>query len=227
MGILGTHDILNTILFKLSMAIGLFDSFNFNVFIFILLIVSIFLIVNDRSKNWFLAISFIISYALSYFLYATSILNVFLYSNYIWIINLVIGLTAIRYGIINIYNYNKKNGIVVNIVNSMKSNVKIDVPLPLLFSMVFLAFILNSMNFTSSTLMTSRLLFAISASGATIFSYYFYIATYTMFFTATLVVIISLSVVTINRYVGVRYSEYTTSVGSIMLILSGLVIMFL
>ncbi len=209
------------------MAIGLFDSFNFNIFIFILLMVSIFLIVNNRSKNWFLAISFIASYAISYFLYATSILNVFLYSNYIWIINLIIGLTAIRYGIINIYEYNKKTGIVKDIVKSIKGKVKIDVPLPLLFSIVFFAFILNSMNFTSPKVMTSKLIFAISTSSVTVFAYYFYIIMYTIFFTITLGVIISLSVIIINRYVGVRYREYTKPIGNILLILSGLVILFL
>ena len=68
LGIFGKYDILNTAIFKLSVVMGLFDSLNFNIFIFTLLMVSIFLMVHDKSKNWFLAVSFIVSYMISYFL---------------------------------------------------------------------------------------------------------------------------------------------------------------
>ena len=202
---------------------GLFDSLNFNIFIFTLLMVSIFLMVHDKSKNWFLAISFIVSYMISYFLYTTSILNVFLYSKYIWIINFLIGSISVYYGIIKIYEYDN----VKNDTKSVKTGVKIDVPLPLLFSVIFLAFILNSINFIAPTTMTSKLLFAISSFKMTIFSYYFYIITYIIFFTIALGIIASLGTLIINKYIEKKSKKCTTFIGSLMLILIGFVVMFL
>lgn len=154
----------------------------------------------------------------------TSILNVFLYSNYIWIINLVIGLVAINYGIINIYNHTKKNEIMQNIVKfKTKDCVKIDISLSLLFSIVFIAFFLNSINFAYSQTMTSKLLFAISNSKDTIFSYYFYILICTVFFMTTMAFLLSLSIIIINK---INNNEYK-SIGNIILILTGLVILCL
>lgn len=220
LGIFGKYDILATNFFRLSVVVGLFDGFNLYGFVFLLLMTSIFLIVSDADKNIFLAILAIGSYLISYFLYTISVLNAFVYGNHIYIVNTFISIIAICFGILH-YGNEKKDRI-----KYVADNIRIDVPLPLIFLTVFLAFIASTMNCLSVNSMSSRFLSAISNANPTVVLYYCHVVIYVIFFIIPFSALIFLSLMAINKYIAVKYDSYAAKMGDILLILSGLLILF-
>lgn len=169
---------------------------------------------NDAKKNRFLAISLAVSYLLSGFLFTTSILNVFIYSKYIWIINILVGSVAVYFGISTLRPQNKQP-------KPTPKNVKIDISLPLLYSSIFVVFVINSINFAAPNSAVQRLFFAILALKISAFYYYFCAVLCSIFSTLFFATSLCLSAIIIES------NKNLAKIGNILLILSGIAIALL
>ena len=105
-----------------------------------MIVISVLLILNDKKKNIFLILSFSISLFILYFLNVISFLNMYIFYDFIWIINILIGVVCIYCGLTNVLSQNKNNKII-------KSNIKVDIPLCLIFAMVFVSLMMSSITY--------------------------------------------------------------------------------
>ncbi len=218
---MGKYNLFKSSPLQLSIVSGFFNSISFRTIAFLILIISILLIVNDFKKNTFLAMSFFASYLLFYCMYILSFLNVFIYSNYIWIANLIIGLTCIYFVIIKLIDKDK-----IKLNKMSKSNVKIDVPLPLVFFIVFIAFILSSIRFSLMDISTSKFLENLLNSGFTEFCKYFCLIFYIISF-ATIPFCIIFSTPILIKLLGKKYNINSEIIGNGLLLISSIIVALL
>lgn len=103
--IIGEINIKNLSLPVLSMALGLLDGFNPCSMWALLMLITILIASKSRAKVWVAGSVFIITSAISYFLFMSAWFNAFLFVGYIAWVRVIIGLVAIIAGIISIREF--------------------------------------------------------------------------------------------------------------------------
>lgn len=218
-------------LFSLAVILGLVDGFNPCAMWVLVYLISIILTLKDRKKIWFLVGTFIVASGSLYFLFMTAWLNVFLFLGYIRILTLVIGLIAIGVGITNIREFIQTNGKFFcetgNATSKKKTMSKIDkiVQSPLttftIFSIIVLAFIVNSIEFACSAALPAIFTHTLALSNLPTIQHYSYILLYDFFFMLDDLIIFSLAVLALDTNIGNRYTKYCKIIGGIVLLTLG------
>ena len=166
----------------------------------------------------------------------TAWLNVFLYIGYIRILALAIGLFALYFGTLSVYEYIKSGGFIQcklqnnetrkKSMNKIQALVLADLSWFSIFGIVGLAFVVNSIEFVCSAALPATFSFVLTQSNLSTFMHYFYILIYTIFFMLDDMIVFGLAVFAINKYTGTKYEKYSTLIGGIVMIIIGIFIVF-
>ena len=236
LGILGKYNVLNTSIPVLAILMGLADGFNPCAMWVLVYLISICATLKDRKKIIFLVGSFVLSSGILYYLFMTAWLNVFLYIGYIRILALAIGLFALYFGSLSVYEYIKSGGFIQcklqnnetrkKSMNKIQALVLADLSWFSIFGIVSLAFVVNSIEFVCSAALPATFSFVLTQSHLSTFMYYFYILIYTIFFMLDDMIVFGLAVFAINKYTGTKYEKYSTLIGGIVMIIIGIFIVF-
>lgn len=220
----------------LTAILGLVDGFNPCAMWVLVYLISLIVSLHDRRKIWFLVGTFITSSGILYFLFMTAWLNVFLFLGFLRPLTLLVSLGALGAGILNIREYIKTRGQVVchlgNVTSKQRTMHRIDriVDAPLtfftVFSIIVLAFIINSIEFACSAALPAIYTHTLSLHRLPALAYYGYILLYTFFFMLDDLIIFSLAVLALDTNIGQRYAGHCRIIGGIVLLVLGSVMTF-
>ena len=236
LGLFGKYNISNTSIFTLATVMGLADGFNPCAMWVLVYLISICMNMNSKKKILFLVGSFVLSSGILYFMFMTAWLNVFLYIGYIRVLAIAIGLFALYFGIMNIYEYLKSGGYIQcklennksrnESMNKIKQIAMSDLSLLSIFAVVGLAFVVNSIEFACSAALPATFTFVLSKADLSTVAYYSYILLYTLFFMLDDLIIFTLALFAVNKYNGTKYEKYSSLIGGIVMLLIGFLIVF-
>lgn len=223
-------------LLTLAVIIGLVDGFNPCAMWVLVYLISLIVSLNDRKKIWFLVGTFVFSSGVLYFLFMTAWLNVFLFMGYLRSLTLIIGLFALGAGILNVREfYIIKGELVCKIgdADSRKKNISrinkiVAAPLTFfsVFSVIALAFIVNSIEFACSAALPAIFTHTLALKNLSVLKYYWYILVYDFFFMLDDMIIFSLAVLALDTSMGNRYAKYCRVIGGLVLIILGGLMVF-
>lgn len=233
--ILGTIDYSDYSLLPLAVILGLVDGFNPCAMWVLVYLISLILTLQDQKKIWFLVGTFVAASGGLYFLFMTAWLNAFLFLGYVRILTLIIGLIAIGAGILNIREYFRTRGELVCTIGDSESKQKtmsrieriVHSPLTLfsIFSIILLAFVVNSIEFVCSAALPAIFTHTLALSNLSTLQHYGYILIYDLFFMLDDLIIFTLAVLALNTGIAGRYAKYCKIIGGgILLILGGIMV---
>ncbi|MDP3480032.1 MAG: hypothetical protein Q8R88_09685, partial [Desulfoprunum sp.] len=169
----------------LAVIVGLVDGFNPCAMWVLVYLISLIMSLRDRKKIWFLVGTFVASSGVLYFLFMTAWLNVFLFLGYLRPLTLIVGLIALGAGILNIREYLQTKGELVCKIGDAGSKKKtmsridriVNAPLTFIsaFSIIVLAFIVNSIEFACSAALPAIFTHTLSLRNLSVLEYYWYI----------------------------------------------------
>jgi len=199
-------------------------------------LISLIMSLKDRKKIWFLVGTFVASSGILYFLFMTAWLNVFLFLGYLRSLTLIIGLISLGAGILSIRDYLKTKGELVCKIGDVNSKKKtqlkisqiVDAPLTLfsVFSIISLAFIINSIEFACSAALPAIFTHTLTLRNLPAIEYYGYILIYTFFFMLDDFIIFSLAVLALDTTIGTRYAKHCRIIGGVVLFALGMIMVF-
>jgi hypothetical protein len=226
--LVGRLDLVGSSLPVLAMILGLVDGFNPCAMWVLVYLISLIVNLGDRRKIWLLVGTFVLSSGLLYFLFMTAWLNAFLFLGYLRPLTLIIGLTALGAGILQIREYLTTRGELVCAIGDVRSrqrtknriNQVVSAPLTLftVFSMIMLAFVVNSIEFACSAGLPALFTHILALRDQSLLQYYGYLLLYDLFFMLDDLIIFSLAVLALDTGLGQRYARHCRMISGAVLI---------
>lgn len=220
----------------LTILVGLADGFNPCAMWVLVYLLSITITLGDKKKIWFLVGSFVLSSGILYYLFMTAWLNAFLFIGYVRLLNLIIGLFALYFGIITIHDYIKNKGQVVcklennetrnKSMSKIRSIVNAQLSTFAVLSIVFLAFVVNSIEFVCSAALPATYTYILTKANLSNFMYYMYLLLYDIMFMADDIIVFGCAVFAMNKYIGTKYEKYSTIIGGSIMFIIGIFLVF-
>lgn len=218
----------------ISIIIGLVDGFNPCAMWILIFLISMLFGMKDKKKMWILGLTFIITSGLVYFLFMASWLNLATFMNKISIIRLLIGIFAIIFGIVNIYNYIKSLGkddgcTVTNekkrkkIITYIKKIVTEKKFIIALFGIMILAFSVNLIELLCSLGLPVMYTEILSLNNLSSTEYILYMLLYVIFFLIDDIIIFVIAMKTLEiKAISNKYTKYSHLIGGIIMLLMGI-----
>lgn len=232
----GEVDLFSLSLPTLTILVGLADGFNPCAMWVLVYLLSITITLGDKRKIWLLVGSFVLSSGILYYLFMTAWLNAFLFIGYIRILNLLIGLFALYFGTMTIHDFIKNKGQVEcklennetrnKSMNKIKEIVNSKLSTFTIFSIVILAFVVNSIEFVCSAALPATYTYLITQAKLSMFSYYMYLLLYDIMFMADDIIVFGCAVFAMNKYIGSKYEKYSIIIGGTIMFIIGIFIVF-
>lgn len=233
---LGRVNLMEWSLPVLAVTLGLIDGFNPCAMWVLVYLIGMLIGLNDRKKVWIIVGSFVAASGILYFIFMTAWLNLFLLVGYVRIITIVIGLLALGGGILNLKDCLETRGALTCKVGGKQDHEKtmgridsiISQPLTiaLIFSIIALAFAVNSVEFLCSAAIPAVFTQILALNSLPAIQYYLYIALYVMFFMLDDLIIFGLAAFAVNSSLGNKYAKYCKLIGAVILIPLGLTMLF-
>jgi len=233
---LGEIDVFSFSLPVLAIILGLVDGFNPCAMWVLVFLISLILSLNDKKKIWVIVGSFIFASGVLYFLFMTAWLNVFLFVGYMRPVTVLIGLFAIGVGLSDLKCYFKPGPLVCDVSSSgsqKKTMGRINdiVHSPLtwasVFSIIVLAFLVNSIEFACSAGIPAIFTQVLSLSNLSGLQHYGYILLYDLFYMLDDMIIFSLAAFAVSSSFTTRYTKLNKLVGGIIILILGIVLAFM
>ena len=210
----------------LAAIIGLVDGFNPCAMWVLVYLISLIMSINDRRKVWLLVGTFVLASGVLYFLFM----------GYLRSLTLIIGLVALGAGILSVRDFVRDKGQVTCKIGDAESKKKtmgrieriVKSPLTVfsVFSIIVLAFIINSIEFACSAALPAIFTHTLSLRNLPTIEYYGYILLYDLFFMLDDLAIFSLAVLALDTSIGMRYAGYCKIIGGVVLVGLGGVMAF-
>lgn len=231
LAIFGKHNVLETSIPFLAMIMGILDGFSPFILLFIFYITSVPSLSKNKKKMAFFGGIFVLSSILLLFLFMTAWLNVFIYFNFLNILSLSVGIIAIYFGIMSLHkcvkNVPEKPGkLEVEEKNFLKKLFSSDVSLYSIFLVIFLAFMVNTIDFLGSTGFNTTFTYILSQANLSGFMYYFYILLYTIFSVLDYAIVFVLALFASHKYIGSKYEKYFLIISGIVMLIMGIYMVF-
>ena len=233
---IGRTDLTKFSLPALAVVLGLIDGFNPCAMWVLVFLIGLLLGEKSRKKIVVVLGSFVFASAVSYFLFMTAWLNLFLLIGYIRFITLLIGLFALGAGVSHLREYFTTKGALTCNVGDEKSHEKtaskikfiMSQPLSLgiLFSIIGLAFAVNAIEFVCSAAIPAVFTQLLALSSLSAFYHYFYISVYVFFYMLDHLVIFTMVAFALGIGLGEKYAKYCKLVGGIIMFILGAVMVF-
>jgi thiol-disulfide isomerase/thioredoxin len=235
---LGRTDLTQYSLPGLAVVLGLIDGFNPCAMWVLVFLIGILLEVKDRKRVWLIVGSFVLASGILYFLFMTAWLNVFLLAGYIRTLTVLIGLFALGGGIISVKEYiESRNQPLTCKIGDLDSRAKTmdkvkhiataPLTITIFFSIIALAFVVNSVEFVCSSAIPAVFTQVLALSGLGALKYYSYIFLYTFFFMLDDLVIFGMAALAINSSFGEKYAKYCHLAGGVIMVVLGFLLLFM
>jgi thiol-disulfide isomerase/thioredoxin len=234
---LGKVDLLSWSLPTLAIVLGLIDGFNPCAMWVLVYLIGILMGINDKRKIWIIVGSFVLASGIMYFLFMAAWINIFMLIGYIKILTILIGMVALGGGILNLKEYfTTKDALTCKVGNKKsheKTMNKIDkiasspLTIGLIFSIIGLAFVVNSVEFVCSAAIPAVFTQILAISGISSLQYYLYIALYVFFFMLDDLIIFGMAAFAVGTAFGNKYAKYCKLFGGIILTILGLIMLFM
>jgi len=233
--LIGRADLTSFSLPVLAAVLGLIDGFNPCAMWVLVYLIALLMNVNDKKKFWLIIGTFILSSGILYFLFMTAWLNVFLIIGYIKLVTILIGMVALGGGILSLKEYLTTKGSLTCKVGDDNSHKKtsdkinqiISAPLSvgIFFSIVVLAFVVNSVEFVCSSAIPAVFTQVLAISNLTDLERYAYIALYDFFFMLDDLLVFGLAALAVTTF-GEKYAKYCKVIGGVIMTALGFILLF-
>ncbi|MEM4348216.1 MAG: hypothetical protein QXN37_01460 [Candidatus Anstonellaceae archaeon] len=221
----------------LAVVLGLIDGFNPCAMWVLVYLISLTMTLNDKKRVFMIVGSFVFASGVLYFLFMTAWLNAFLFVGYARPVTILIGMVALVGGAISLRQYieSSKDGLTckvgspqehAKIAAKAKSIASAPITISLLFSIIALAFVVNSVEFVCSSAIPAVFTQILALQNLSFLEYYGYILLYDLFFMADDLVIFGMAALAISGTVGERYARWCKLAGGALLIFLGLLLLF-
>jgi len=234
--LLGRTDLTKWSLPALAVVLGLIDGFNPCAMWVLVYLIGLLIGVKDKKRIWVIVGSFVLASGVLYFLFMTAWINIFLLLGYLKALTIIIGLVALGGGILSLKEYLTTKGELTCKVGDEKSHEKtmnkidriISQPLSIaiVFSMIGLAFVINSVEFACSAAIPAVFTQILALSGISTIQHYAYIGLYTFFFMLDDLIIFGMAAFALGSSFGEKYAKYCKLLGGIIMTVLGLIMLF-
>lgn len=234
--LLGETDLSKYSLPALAVILGLVDGFNPCAMWVLVYLIGVLAGVGEKRKVWLIVGSFVFASGVIYFLIMTAWINVFIFLGYIRLLTILIGLLALGGGILSIREYLTTEGSLTCRVADEEARkrtrgrideiIRQPLSLSIFFSIVALAFVVNSVEFLCSSAIPAVFTSILAFSGLSTIESYLLIALYTFFFMLDDMVIFSMAAFAVGSSFGMKYARCCKALGGILLAALGLVMLF-
>jgi thiol-disulfide isomerase/thioredoxin len=232
---IGRTDLTTVSLPLLAIILGLIDGFNPCAMWVLVYLIGLLLEVNDKKKAWVIVGCFVLASGILYFLFMTAWLNAFLLIGYVRAITILIGVIALGGGVVSLKEYFTTKGALAckvgdeesheKTVSRMRDIVLQPLTIPLVISIVTLAFVVNSIEFVCSSAIPAVFTQVLALNELPTMHYYAYIALYDIFFTLDLV-ILGVLTLAFGSMLGEKYAKYCKLIGGVIMAALGLIMLF-
>ena len=169
----------------LAVILGLIDGFNPCAMWVLVYLIGLLIGVKDKKRIWIIVGSFVLASGILYFLFMTAWINIFLLLGYIRILTIIIGLVALGGGILSLKEYITTKGALEcevgneesheKTINKIKNIIKKPISIAIIFSIIGLAFVVNSVEFVCSSAIPAVFTQILAISGLSTIQNYMYI----------------------------------------------------
>lgn len=229
----GKINVQNAALPFLTVVLGTIDGFNpcsmWSLFVLLTLVIS----TGSRKKVWLVGSVFIITSAISYFLFMTAWLNAFVFLEYLVITRIIVGIIAIVAGALSIKEFFtfKPNVCEVSspkkqqkITEKIKKIVQSPSTLAIILGVMGVAFSVNLIELLCSLGIPVVFTKALAMHNLAAWKYYAYISLYDFFYMLDDIVILLIAGFSMKFFhLNGKYSRYSRLVAGILMLLLGLV----
>jgi hypothetical protein len=224
-------------LLLLAVMLGLVDGFNPCAMWVLVYLISIVMVLKDKSRLWLIVGTFVAASGILYFLFMTAWLEAFLFIGYFRPVMIVVGCIAVGAGLLSLKEFaqNPSGTLECKVVDSksrkktMKSiDTLIHAPMTwaTLAGIIVLAFTVNSIEFMCSFGIPAVFSQVLALSDLSAWHHYFYIFIYVLFFMLDDLLIFGLAAMAVSSNIGQKYAGYCHVFGGFVMLLLGLVLLF-
>lgn len=220
----------------LAVLMGLVDGINPCAMWVLVYLIGLVSGLRDKRIITFIVGTFVAASGILYFLFMSAWLNVFLLSSSIRIVKIGIGAFAFGSGIWGISSLVQTRGALTcdignpgqrkKLMDSMKDIVKRPFSIALVFGIIGLAFVVNSIEFLCSSALPALFTGVLTEQKLPAIQYYGYIGLYTVFFMLDDLVVFSLAVFAISKTFETRYAAISRWIGNILMAVLGFLLLF-
>ncbi|MGE0793431.1 MAG: hypothetical protein AB7V77_04615 [Candidatus Woesearchaeota archaeon] len=221
----------------LAIVLGLVDGFNPCALWVLIFIITLLLGEKSKKKIWIVVGSFVLASGVSYFLFMTAWLNLFLMIGYIRILTLLIGIFAVGVGVIHLKEVIETKGALVCKVGDYQSKTKTmnkiqtilaqPITWGMLIAIVGLAFTVNAIEFVCSAAIPAVFTQLLALSNISTFMTYVYILIYLFFYLLDHIIIFGMAAFALGTGVlGEKYAKLCKLIGGILMFVLGLILLF-
>lgn len=221
----------------LAVLLGLIDGFNPCAMWVLVYLISIVMMLKDKSRLWLIVGSFVLTSGVLYFLFMTAWLEALLFIGYFRPVMILIGCIAVGAGILSLKEFAQNpSGTLECKVTDSKSRKKtmqsidnlIHAPMTwaTLIGILILAFTVNSIEFMCSFGIPAVFSQVLALSQLAAWERYLYILIYVLFFMLDDLLIFGLAAMAVSSDIGQKYAGYTHVVGGVIMLILGIVLLF-
>ena len=236
--IFGTINLKNLSLPIITIIIGFVDGFNPCAMWILLFLITMLFNMKDKKKMWILGLSFIGTSAFMYFLFLMAWINVNNFINSIHLLQIIVGIFAVIFGITNLYRYYKErkenNG--CNVIKKEKRKYVLGKITKIVESKYFfisiigiisLAIIVNLIELLCSLGLPTMYTEILSMNDLSTNQYIRYNLLYVFFFIIDDLIIFIISMITLkSTAISTKYNKYSHLIGGIIMLIIGILIIF-
>jgi len=231
---LGKVDFSHYSLLGLTMVFGLLDGFNPCAMWVLLFLLSILLGMRSVARRWLIGGTFIVISGLSYFVFLSAWLNLFLFIGFIGIVRAIIGIFGLCFGVYATYKFfkDKNSGCeTTGTENRQKFFDRIRQSLSgkslimALVGIAALAFTVNLVELACSAGFPAVYTSVLSFNHLPAWQYYGYLLLYVLFYVAQpFIIFLVVMLTTKMTAVSTKYARYTNLVGGLLIFILGLIL---
>ena len=218
----------------LAIVIGLVDGFNPCAMWILIFLITMLFGMKDKKKMWTLGLTFILTSGLVYFLFMASWLNLATFINKVTLVRSLIGIFAIIFGIVNIYNYfksrkkdagcevtdDKKRKKIISYIKKIVSEKKFILAL---LGIMILAFLVNLIELLCSLGLPVIFTEVLSLNNLSTTEYILYMLLYILFFLIDDIIIFVIAMKTLEiKAISNKYTKYSHLIGGIIMLILGI-----
>lgn len=219
----------------LTVVLGTLDGFNPCSMWALIMLIALLINAGSKRKLWLVGMVFILTSSLSYFLFLTAWLNIFLLVGYLTIIRVIVGILAIAVGVYFLVNYFKKTkqeAVTCDIASSQGKNKFIrrlervlsqEKILTIIIGVILIAFSVNVIEFMCSAGVPAIYTQILSQNNLPKISSYWYLVVYVFFYMLDDIIVLLIAAFTWRLFAGTnRATKLSHLIGGVLILILGI-----
>lgn len=234
---IGKTDLTQWSLPVLAIVLGLIDGFNPCALWVLIFLITLLMGEKSKKKIWLVVGSFVIASAISYFIFMTAWLNMFLLLGYIRILSIIIGVFALGMGVLQLKEWylNKDGTLTCNVgdeeshektMTKIQNVVSQPITIGIIISIIALAFTVNAIEFVCSAAIPAVFTQLLALSNLTTFQHYLYITIYVFFYMLDHIIIFGMAALALGSGQMQKYAKWCKLIGGTLMFIIGVLLLF-